>query len=233
LHYLKHKKFPKINKFLIQGGDKMGKKLFTFSVVFVASLFGSGPIWADLILEIPSPSYQQTENSPCVIGDPSCKNGGFSYTQESGPAPGVTSAYDLTSPTYTVVAGTAVSAPNGIPTSFLMGYDINYAGGQDFETLQLFETYVNGALVTAMSYYGPTNVSVLANGNGFSDAVFSGFNFSLGDHVYFRAKWTNDTDGMEEFFIIPQGTPTVPEPATLILFGLGLVGLAGVRKIRK
>ena len=39
---------------------------------------------------------------------------------------------------------------------------------------------------------------------------------------------------MEQYFIIPiEGGVPVPEPTTMLLFGLGLVGLAGIRRMRQ
>ena len=82
------------------------------------------------------------------------------------------------------------------------------------------------------SYTGP-NVTVLShNGNGYSDYLIQGFSLTAGHYYMFEASQTNDTDGMEEFFIIPAGTPPVPEPATMVLFGSGLLGIANVIRRR-
>jgi hypothetical protein len=204
-------------------------------IMCAAVLLTAAPAWAlPLALDSnPATKFQQTENSPCVIGNNSCNNGGFSYWSESGP--GADGVYDLKSPTYTVVAGTGVQAPLGIPTSFRIGYDINYAGGQGLETLDYFRMYNASNNTIIDSWESDIAVIVQANGNGFSDAIFSNFTvLTLGQTVYFKARWINDTDGMEQFFIIPdEGATPVPEPMSLLLLGLGLVGLAGVGRFRK
>ena len=75
----------------------------------------------------------------------------------------------------------------------------------------------------------------LRNGNGYSDAVLSGFTLTLGEYYKFRASVSNDTDGMEQFFLIPAGTPPeeIPEPATTALMGGGLLALAWVLRRRR
>jgi PEP-CTERM motif len=82
-------------------------------------------------------------------------------------------------------------------------------------------------LISANSFTGPLNLP--DNGSGFSDMLLRGFSLDPTKLHVFEARWTNDTDGMEEFSIIPAGTPSVPEPGTLLLLGSGLIGLGGVR----
>ena len=47
--------------------------------------------------------------------------------------------------------------------------------------------------------------------------------------VFFNAAWDGASDGAESFFIVGRET-TVPEPGTLMLMSLGLVGLGLARR---
>ena len=91
----------------------------------------------------------------------------------------------------------------------------------------------------------PTLISETSghNGNGYSDALLTGFQLADGTFYFFEVTYGlqvdsrnqlgsgSDGDGMEEFFIIPIGTPSVPEPGTLLLLAAGLFGLGmGARR---
>ena len=209
-------------------------------LAFVPMMVCAGPI----ALETNgSTVYQQTLNSPCVIGNPSCNQGGFVYNSwVSTPGGGQGSTYDLFSPVY--IVGADIAVPNTIPPDFSIGIDINFSAGAGDESLVFFKTLLctdatgtSCSVNSANSYTGPTTAIGQRNGNGYSDAVLSGFTLTSGTYVKFEASVSNDTDGMEQFFLVPAGTPPseVPEPATTALIGGGLLSLAWVvrRKQRR
>lgn len=71
--------------------------------------------------------------------------------------------------------------------------------------------------------YAPTMDLSLYEGNGY---------WLIAD---FRLAGLNG--GFEELFLTgafaPHGTPVIPEPASIILFGLGLLGIGGLKKVKK
>lgn len=176
--------------------------------------------------------FQQTTNNPCVVGDPSCNEpANFTYTSQAGPGAG--GSYDLISPFY--VTGSNPYSGNIIPLSFQIGIDENLGTGQGTEVLTKFNIFTcstnNTGCQLAWSLAGPTPLPFSSNGNGFADYLSNQFTFTAGQHLYFEFAMSNDTDGMEEFFIIPLGAPVVPEPGTMLLLGSGL--LAGAGAIRR
>ena len=203
--------------------------------------------------------FKQTENSPCVIGDPSCnqpKTGSATmfYDSNAG-SPG--SDYDLFSTVYLASASNNFTLQQ-IPLSFFIGVDDNFS--VQHEQLVAFNTYlcgagssvstsnssgatalpsncVNGQISAANSWnstnaptYALQDMSLNANGNGTSNFILKGFNLSPGSFYAFEAVVHNDNDGFEEFFIIPSGTAPIPEPVTSALVGSGLIALFFVRR---
>ncbi len=162
-----------------------------------------------------TPIVQQTQNSPCVIGDPSCNNPVlFDFTL----IPPNTSAATLTSPDYTVDQIVGL-----VTNQFVVGIDVNQA--QDIYNLVSFTVFVNNV---AEFTFGGSLLPVVNNGNGFSDYVLKTVDlspFTGTDIVKFTAVFTNADDGREEYFLAAgQGSPSVPEPATAILLGCGIAG---------
>lgn len=187
--------------------------------------------------------YQQTANSPCVIGNNSCNQpAGFTAFQDPNGASGGDTFYDFTSPVYQAISPfTAPGSYNGnkIPLSFTIGIDENIAAGQGAELLAFFRTLIctdstgsSCSVVAANSYQPgtPTTIPNINNGNGFSDALLLGFSLTQNSYYRFEVRVNNDTDGMEQFFVIPAGTPVVPEPVTSALVGSGLVALFFLRR---
>lgn len=201
---------------------------------------------ADILLENPgSTSYQQTTNSPCVIGDNSCNNpAGFSSTTIPN---GNLSFYDLTSPEYTVAQISNLLQSN----TFMVGIDVNTTTQPlATEHLQLFEMIVNdNGTISSFRYQDNTTDSngiagtqlyTNNNGNGYSDELLTGFSlegFSQDATVTFHTIVNDPTDGKEEFFLISTegggGSNNVPEPGTVAMLGLGLIGLSYAAKRAK
>jgi hypothetical protein len=214
--------------------DQIMRSTFALAAAAIAATtvgFASvGAHAAALTLNLsPSTMYQQQNNTPCVIGDPSCHNpSGFGSTTVSNGA----TQTNIGSPVYTVQQIRDI-AGNG----FMVGIDVNTTTHPlATEILDSFSLAINGT--TQFLYTGPTQFIDNNNGNGWSDALLSGFDLSsfLGTATaQFFTTYHNATDGREEFFLISGNTPGtgVPEPGALGLLGLGFAGLVAFARKRR
>ena len=140
-------------------------------------------------------SYQQQQNRPCVIGDPSCHNpAGFDFTL----IPVGMSAGTLTSPVYTLAQLRSVAG-----NQFSVGIDVNQA--QQTYSLQSFQFNINGG-APEYTFTGPADIPAVNPGNGFSDARLLLFDITgLSGTGVFSATFANADAGREQFFLISEG----------------------------
>jgi len=187
---------------------------------------------ATLTLDIsPATAYQQTQSSPCVIGNPSCNNPtGFDFTTL---APATSTYTDIGSPVYTVQ-----QIHDLVGNTFFIGIDVNTTTHpMATEILDSFRLDIGGT--TAFSYTGPQQLMTNNNGNGWSDAILSGFDLSSflsTASAQFFVTYHDATSGREQFFLASNQNPppheSVPEPASAALLALGAITSNWIRRKR-
>jgi len=207
-------------------------KLAVYALLAMTSFFTLNAN-AEIILTDPvSKTYQQTSNSPCIFGGPSCQNpNGFSYT--SLPNSNLSQNYTLSSPDYTV--GQIIDL---VGNTFLVGIDINTTDKPATERIASFLTNLSKGRLPADSYIRKTPYQFLGedNGTGWADATLGIFDLtgiSRDATIWFDLSMLNTTDGVETFFLIRAdggSDNNVPEPGTIAIIGLGLLGISFAAK---
>jgi hypothetical protein len=204
-------------------------RLRPVAIAFMTLLLADVPLVTEAVPVALTPDagvFQQTQNNPCVIGNPSCNNpAGFGFTllPVNPTSPQIT-----ISPTYSVdQIRTLLNGSN----TFFIGVDISQAQGQLAYTLNSFSVNIGGT--DAFQFTGPQDFT--SSGNGFSDFVLKTIDlttFAGNAPVVFTANFSNDNGAREQFFVVSSAEPpaTVPEPATLLLVGSTLAATGLLRR---
>jgi hypothetical protein len=175
-----------------------------------------------------SAPISQSEQYPCIFGDPACKNpAGFHYLV----LPVSATVYDVY---FECSLGEIVSALGG-DTIFAVAFSMNTATGKPPEVLERFSMSVNDTLVALWDMPTPMLSYNAANP---SESRLLGFNlggYASDATVRFSMLMTNLSGGREQVLLQAMGSGdagAVPEPSSMILLGSALVGVYLIGKKR-
>jgi hypothetical protein len=125
-------------------------------------------------------------------------------------------------------------------------YGPNYYAGENYH----YETGFNGGATDPYNYVPPAGIDPGADPQTWWKGFYlwvgesttngnqmQGTNFSIPEGqkawLYWNDNWANDNLGGATVEIWQKSTESVPEPATMLLLGFGILGLAGVRRFRR